>query len=83
MTKLNLEKAAADRRMRARGTESVHKSGLALTRDLPSRRAAEALANRIDAWKQEKTIEQLADERAAIRAPQEAHTHAILEACED
>lgn len=83
MARLNLEKLAAEKRMRQRGTESVHESGLGLVRRAEDRRHMDRLAERIDAWKREPSIEDVVERNAATRAPQEAYMRAVLDACED
>lgn len=83
MARIDMEKAAAERRMRQRGAEQVSKTGF--TVDLVSRlkRApaqAEAFLEEARGWK---PIEEVVERRAAERAQRESHMRAILDACED
>lgn len=83
MAKMNLEKLAAERRMKRRGVEQV--SGTGYTVDLASRanagaRSAERFIHEAKGWG---PVEDVVERNAAARAPQEAHIRAILDACED
>lgn len=83
MTARNMEKLAAEKRMRQRGTESVHESGLGIVRRGEDRRHMDRLAERIAAWAKEPPIEDVVERNATARAPHEAHMRGILDACED
>jgi hypothetical protein len=92
MTRLNLEKMAAERRMRQRGTESVHESGLGLVRRAEDRRHMDRLAERIGRWAKEPSIEEAVEKARHLpekkldgrtRAETDEWSQAIRDACED
>lgn len=92
MARMNMEKLAAQRRMKQRGTESVHESGLGLVRRAEDKRHMDRLAERIGRWAIEPSIEEAVEKArhapeaklgGRTRAEADDWTRAILDACED
>jgi len=91
MTSMDFEKAARNRREKERGAEHLHSSGLAMVRRAIDGRHATRLAETLERWRKEPSIEEqvLIDEATVLlstgetRAERNAHTRAILDACED
>lgn len=92
MTARNLEKVAAQRRMKARGTEAVHESGYAHMReaDNASAKSAEKVAQKIAAWKREPPFDEVVEaerhkpgKERRSRAEWDDWLRGILDSCED
>lgn len=92
MAGMNLEKLAAERRMKRNGTESVHESGLGIVRRAEDKRHMDRVAERIASWAREPRIEEAVEKARHVpeqklggrtRAEAEAWSRDIREAWED
>lgn len=68
---LDFEKAAAARRVKERGPEHLHSSGLAMVRRAIDGRHATRLQATLERWRREPSIEAQVEANAAARAERE------------